>query len=171
MGRQIHFLQLYTDIHDMLSFLKQNRLFVFGHNGNVLTQPEDMYRERLVSINIKYIPSMIGANSPVEYSVPYPLDSSRITEARFYCPNSPNYELISTDGLNLIREGRFYLSNVYYENDDVVAVYNLLKKYIQKHYIYSKSREMYFSPKFVEEYKNGNVYPAQGTNVFPILDI
>ena len=103
--------------------------------------------------------------------MPYPLDSSQVTEARFYCPNSPNYELRSTDGLNLIREGRFYLPNVYYENDDVVAVYNLLRKYIQKHYIYSKSREMYFSPRFIEEYKNGNVYSAQGTNVFPILDI
>ena len=170
MGRQIRFFQLDTDIYDMLYFLKKNHLFVFDTNGNVLTQVNDMYQKRLVSINKEYIPSIIGANSPVEYSVPYPLDTSQITEARFYYPNSPDYEIKNTEGLNIIREGRFYLSNVYY-NDDVATEYNLLKKYIRKHYIYSKLREAYFSPKFIEEYKNGNVFSSQGTNVYPILDV
>lgn len=171
MGRQIHFFQLDTDIRDMLYFLKQNYLFVFDTDGDVLTQTEDMYRKKLVSINKEHIPSIIGANSPVEYSVPYPLDTSQVTKARFYRPDSPEYEIKNTKGLNIICEGRFYLSNVYYENDNVVAVYNLLKKYIQKHYIYSKLREMYFSPRFIEEYKNGNVFSSQGTNVYPILDV
>lgn len=169
MGRQIRFFQLETDIYDMLCFLKENHLFVFDTNGNALTQVNDIYQERLVSINKKYIPSIIGA-SPVEYSVPYPLDTTQITEAWFFYPNSPDHEIKNIEGLNIIQEGRFYLPNEYY-TDDVATVYNLLKKYIQKHYIYSKLREAYFSPKFIEEYKNGNVFSSQGTNVYPILDV
>lgn len=171
MGRQIHFFQLDSDIHEMLLFLKQYHLSVFDSNGDVLTQAREMYQKKLVSINNEYIPSIIGANSPVEYSVPYPLDTTQITDARFYFVDSPNYAVKNTKGMNIICEGRFYLSNEYYNSDDVVSVYNLLKKYIQKNYVYSKNREVYFSPKFIEEYKKGNVYPSQGTNVYPVIDV
>ena len=171
MGRQINFFQLDSDIRDMLLFLKQHHLNVFDPDGNILTQVKDMYINHLVSINKEYIPSIVSANSPIEYSVPYPLDTTQITEARFYFCNSPNYEVKNTKGMNIIREGRFYLANAYYSDNEIVAVYNMLKKYIQKNYIFSKKRSVYFSPEFIKEYKKGNVYSAQGTNIFPLIDV
>ena len=172
MGRQINFFQLESDIHDMLIFLNQHHVSVFDSNGNILTKIKDIYNQQMVAINEKYIPKKIGiANSPVEYIVPCSLDTAKITEARFYIYNSSNYEVKKTEGMRIIKRGRFYLSNEYYHNDTIVTIYNLLKNYIRKNYVYSKERWSYFSPKFIEEYKNGNVYAADGTNVYPVTDV
>ena len=171
MGKQIRFFQLKSDIYDLLTFLSQHQLNIYDSVGNTVKQVDDLYREYLVSINEKYIAKEISLNSPIEYVVPCPIDTTQVTEARFYISDSPNYETKKTKDMMIIQEGRFYLPNVYYNDDDVAAMYNLLKKYIQKHYIYSKLREAYFSPKFIEEYKSGNVFSSQGTNVYPILDV
>lgn len=170
MGRQFQFFQLDSDIQDMLIFLKQHHLSVFK-KGIILTRVEDLYKEKLVAINNRYIPSIGIVNSPVEYSVPHPIDTTQIETARFYACDSPNFEVRKTEGLKIINEGRFYLSNEYYSDDAVVAVYDLLKKYIKKNYLYSKNRQVYFSEAFIDEYKKGNIYSSQGTNVFPVTDL
>ncbi len=171
MGKQIRFFQIESDIYDLLSFLSQHQLNVFDSVGNTLNQADDLYREYLVSINEKHIPKTISANSPIEYVVPYPIDTTQVTEARFYLSDSPNYEIKKTMDMIIIREGRFYLPNEYYPNKKIVTIYNLLKRYIQKNYLYSPKQESYFSQKCVEEYKKGNVHFAQGTNIFPITDV
>ena len=170
MGRQIRILQLDSDIKDMLAFLKQHNLRVFK-NGVELTRIDELYQKQLVAINDEYIPNIGFVNSPIEYSVPYPLDTTLITTARFYACNSPRYEVEKTEGKKIISEGRFYLANEYYNNDAIVAVYNLLKKYVKKNYVYSKDQEAYFSKLFIEGHKKGNVYYAQGNNVFPVTDV
>lgn len=171
MGRQIIFYQTDSDIYDLLSFLSQHQLHVFDSAGNILNQVDDLYSEYSVSINEKHIPKTIFANSPIEYMVPFPIDTTQITEARFYLSDTPNYEIRKTMGMIIIRRGRFYLPNEYYSNEKFVAIYNLLKKYIQKHYLYSRKRGMYFSRKCVEEYKKGNIHFEDGTNVYELTDI
>lgn len=170
MGRQFQLFQLDSDIQDMLIFLQQHKLNAFK-NGVILNQVEELYREKLVSISDKYIPKIGVINSPVEYSVPYPIDTTQIKTARFYCCNSSIYEIKKTEGLKIINEGRLYLSNEYYNDAAIVSIYDLLKKYIRKNYLYSRKRQVYFSKSFIYEYKKGNVYSAQGTNVFPVNDL
>ncbi len=174
MGKQIGFCQLESDIQNLLDFLKQHDLNIYDSKGNILISNEDVCKHRMVAINKKYIPkTTVMANSPIEYIVPLPLDTAEITETRFYMPDpEPGYVMKGTQGKKIVMDGRFYLSNEYYQDDDIVAVYNLLKKYIRKNYIYSKAMGgTYFSPAFIEEYKNGEVYAANGTNVFPITDV
>lgn len=172
MGKQIRFFQIESDIYDMLIFLSQHQLNVFDSVGSILNQAEKMINEYIVSINDKHMPKTINStNSPIEYVVPYPIDTTQVTEARFYLSDSPNYNIKKTMGMIIIREGRFYLPNEYYSNKKIISIYNLLKDYIQKNYIYSQQQKSYFSPKCIEEYKQGNIYFAQGKNVYEITDV
>ena len=171
MGKQIRFFQLESDIYDLLTFLSQHQLNIYDSVGNTVRQVDDLYREYLVSINEKYIAKEISLNSPIEYVVPCPIDNTQVTEARFYISDSPNYETKKTKDMMIIQEGRFYLPNEYYHNRKLVTIYNLLKRYIQKHYIYSPQQESYFSQKCVEVYKTGDIHFAQGTNVYELTDI
>lgn len=172
MGRQINFFQIESDIQDLLFFLDEHQINIFDSEGNILTEIEDLYEQRMVAINKKHISRQIGiANSPVEYKVPCMLDKMQITEVRFYRCDSLNYELKNIEGMKVIREGRFYLANEYYSDESTVRVYNLLKSYIRKNYIYSKKWDSYFSRKFIEEYRKNNVFAANGTNVYSITDV
>ena len=171
MGKQIRFFQLESDIYDLLNFLSQHQLNIYDSVGNTVIQVDDLYREYLVSINEKHIASEDSLNSPIEYVVPCPVDTTQITEARFYISDSPNYEIQKTEDMMIIQEGRFYLPNEYYTNQKFVTIYSLLKRYIQKHYVYSPKQGSYFSQKCVEMYKTGDVHFAQGTNVYELTDI
>lgn len=169
MGRQFQIVQLEPDIQDMWDFLRRHQLNIFKE-GVVLNYIEELYKERLVAINETYIPGIGVQNPPVEYSVPYPIDTTHMLTARFYAYDSAMYEIKSTEGLQIIEEGRLYLSNEYYSNNAIVTIYNLIKKYIQKNYVYHKKLQVYFSKSFIEENKKGKVYYAQGTNIFPLFD-
>lgn len=171
MGRQIGFYQTDSDIYDLLSFLSQHQLHVFDSAGNMLNQVDDLYRQHTVSVNEKYIPTKDYLNSPIEYIIPRPIDTTGITEVRFYHTETSNYEIKKTAGLTIVNNGRFYLPNEYYSNEKIVAIYNLLKKYIRKNHLYSRKRDAYFSQKFVEEYKKGNIHFANFNNVYELTDI
>lgn len=171
MGRQIGFYQTDSDIYDLLSFLSQHQLHVFDSAGNMLNQVDDLYRQHTVSVNEKYIPTKDYLNSPIEYIIPRPIDTTGITEVRFYHTETSNYEIKKTAGLTIINNGRFYLPNEYYSNEKFVAIYNLLKKYIRKNYLYSRKWGAYFSQKFVKEYKKGNIHFANFNNVYKLTDI
>ena len=169
MGRQIRFYQTDSDIYDLLSFLSQHQLHVFDSAGNILNQVDDMYRQSTLSVNEKYIPA--NFNSPIEYVIPCPIDTTDIAEVRFYHAETPNYEIKKTAGMTIINDGRFYLPNEYYSNKKIVDIYNLLKKYIRRNYLYSQQWAAYFSQKFVEEYKKGNIHFANFNNVYELTDI
>lgn len=171
MGRQIRFYQTDSDIYDLLSFLSQHQLHVFDSAGNILNQVDDMYREYSVSVNEKYMPKEDYLNSPIEYVIPCPIDTVEIAKVRFYHIETSNYEIKKTAGMTIINDGRFYLPNEYYSNKKIVDIYNLLKKYIRKNYLYSQQWAAYFSQKFVEEYKKGNIHFANFNNVYELTDI
>lgn len=160
MGRQFRLFRSDSDLNDLLDHLETNHLHIFK-NGIVLTRVEDLYSAKTVAVNASFMPGIGINNDPVEYSVPYPIDTGVLSTARFYEADSPCYEIKETEGLKIITEGRFYLPNDYYDDEAVVTIYNNLKKYIQKNYLYSKKREVYFSKAFIDANKQGNIKQRQ----------
>ena len=171
MGRQINFYQLVSDLDDLLSFLDDKNLSIFDdfHNqGHKITNISDIYiAEGWCSINKVYVEVGSG-NSPIEYCFPMPL---RITETLSYNPNTSSYEKINIENMKVINNGRFYLPNIYYKNEELVSIYNMLVKYIKKKYFYSKQMFSYFSPAFIESYKKGDVFAANSNNIHIVEDI
>lgn len=166
MGRQIIFYQLESDLNDLLSFLDDKNLLVFDRYGNKLTSSADLYTADLCAINKEFM-KVEFQNPPIEFCVPMPLKD----EALVYSPDIASYEKINIENMNVISDGRFYLPTVLYENEELVSIYNLLVKYIKKKYTYSKQAFSYFSPAFIESYKKGNVFPANGRNIRSVDDI
>ena len=168
MGRQINFYQLESDLDDLLSFLDDKNLSIFDKYGHKITKSSDIYNVKgWCSINKVYMESDFE-NPPIEYCVPLPL---RITETLFSNPNTSSYEKINIENMKVINNGRFYLPNIYYENEELVSIYNLLVKYIKKKYLYSKQMSAYFSPAFIASYKKGDVFAANSNNIYVVKDI
>ena len=168
MGRQIIFYQLESDLDDLLSFLDDKNLSIFDKYGHKITNSSDIYNVKgCLTINKVYMKADFG-NPPIEYCVPMPL---RITETLSYNPNTSSYEKINIENMKVINDGRFYLPNIYYENEELVSIYNLLVKYIKKKYLYSKQMSKYFSPAFVASYKKGDVFAANFSNIHVVKDI
>ena len=174
MGRQINFYQLESDLDDLMSFLNDKNLLIFDdfHNqGHKITNTSDIYIAKgWCSINKEYVKVGSG-NSPIEYCVPMPLRNKGITETLSYNPNTSSYEKINIENMKVINNGRFYLPNNYYENEELVSIYNLLVKYIKKKYLYSKQMFSYFSPAFIASYKKGDVFAANSNNIYVVKDI
>lgn len=135
MGKQIRFCQTDNDILNFRIFLKKHNLILFHYD-----------KSTEVSDDI----SIWGDNRLFFVGTFEMQERGSLVE--YHLPSRDNNRLVPECKIG-IAYGRFYLSDESYDDKEATKVYNMLKGYIKKNYIYSKDASAYFSNDFTEMYK------------------
>lgn len=135
MGKQIRFYQTDSDISHFRDYLEKQKLILFHYNKNteIFDDISIWGSERIFFIGTL---QMKDKGTLIEYVLPTRSFNRLVPENK-----------IGIEG------GRFYLSNELYDDKEATEMYNLLKQYVKKNYVFSKDASCYFSMDFIEMYK------------------
>lgn len=172
MGRQIRFWAIQKDYEELSEILIQNDIIVLTRSGNRL-EPSSKKFYTVFGAEQCFL-TKEGLRLPYDENKNVDRWNSEVVEFANCRPSK--LKISDPSGCKLIRtgyeHGRLWY-DPYFRDDsynetakckELTAMYNLLKRYIQKNYRISKCKCGYIGPYAYEEYMKDNFIPCSGKN-------
>lgn len=165
MGRQIIFFQLHQDVERLFNVCSNKDIVLYDCKGKLVENYASInFEQYFISGTKDFVGQyFIGhKNTPFDNSlaekIKYPSFCGQLIE---FVPTR-----ISKERKNYYNEGRFYLSDDLYGDEELVKIYNFLVRYIKKNYKYDKFEKTYFSPNFYDLWLSGSLVPCNFDNPY-----
>lgn len=159
MGRQIRIYQTQKDVEELCKTFYPKGVVLFDRKANMV---EDYTKVQFTDYFYPGTRKIVGSYFIAYRTTQFDKSEAELVEYPSFWDQIIQFKPCqeTLQGEPYYNDGRFYLYNTLYNNEELVKLYNSLVRYVKKNYKYHDA--WYFAPDFIKACQKGEAIPCNG---------